>query len=130
MTDDAGFREVFRGDLSEVELAAGLLEESGIEFERRWEQAGATSFAIRETALVPGRAAVLLVPSIAYDEARELLDRFAQPEPEYLDDLSAEVAQVRNKRRTFAKIVAIIILTPMAIWLVVVLVGLLAMMFR
>ena|SRR5690242_131701 len=130
MPDDAGFLEVFRGDLSEIELAAGVLEENGIEFERRWEQAGAASFAIRDTALLPGRAAILLVPSVAYDEARELLDRFAEPEPEYLDDFSAEVAHVRNKRRTFARVVAVIVLAPVAIWLVVVLYGLLSMMFR
>ena len=127
---DAGFREVFRGELSEVELAAGVLEENGIEFERRWEQAGGASFTIRETALVPGRAAILLVPSIAYEEARELLERFGDPEPEYLTDFSAEVAEVRNKRRTFARIVAVIILAPMAIWLVVVVFGLVSMLFR
>ena len=130
MTDDAGFRDVFRGDLSQVELAAGLLEENGIEFERRWEEAGATAFAIRDTALVPGRTAVLRVPSIAYQEARDLLERFAEPEPDYLDDLSADVTRVGNKRRTFARVVALIILAPMAVWLVVVVYGLLAMAFR
>src|SRR5713101_8151345 len=100
MSQDAGVREVFRGDLSEIELAAGLLEEHGIEFQRRWEQAGGASFSIGETALVPGRVAVLLVPSIAYTEAREVLSSFSDPEPDYLTDLSAEVANNRKRRKT------------------------------
>ena len=129
MNDDAGVREVFRGDLSEVELAAGLLEEHGIEFQRRWEQAGGASFTIGDTALVPGRAAVLLVPSIAYDEAKEVLGSFSAPEPEYLNDLSAEVEGNRNRRRTFARVVAVIILAPMAVWFIFVIAGLIASIF-
>jgi hypothetical protein len=118
MSDDAGAREVFRGDLSQVELAAGILEEHGIEFQRRWEQAGGTSFSIGETALVPGRAAVLLVPSIAYDEAVEALAALSDPEPDYLTDLSAEVDANRNRRRTVARVVATIMLAPLALWVI------------
>jgi hypothetical protein len=121
MKDDAGIREVFRGDLTEVEMAAGVLEEHGIEFQRRWEQAGGTAFTIGDTALVPGRTAVLLVPSIAYDEAREVLAGFSDPEPEYLSDLTSEVQQNRSRRRTFARVVAFLLLFPTALWLVVVL---------
>ena len=66
-------REVFRGDLSAVQLAAGVLEEAGIECQRRWEIAGGVQFSGNDAPFVAGRVAVLLVPSIAYDEARELL---------------------------------------------------------
>ncbi|HUR79220.1 MAG TPA: hypothetical protein VM733_00540, partial [Thermoanaerobaculia bacterium] len=127
---DAGVREVFRGDLSQVELAAGLLEEHGIEFQRRWEQAGGASFSIGETALLPGRPAVLLVPSIAYDEAVEVLTALSEPEPDYLTDLSAEVTAGRIRRRTVARVVAIIMLTPMAIWLLLVVGGFLYAAFQ
>jgi hypothetical protein len=130
MNHDAGLREVFRGDLSQVELAAGLLEEHGIEFQRRWEQAGGASFGIGETALVTGRPAVLLVPSIAYEEALEVLAAFSDPEPDSLTDLSAEVSANRNRRRTLARVVATIMLAPLALWLLGVLVALAYAAFR
>jgi hypothetical protein len=130
MNHHAGVREVFRGDLSQVELAAGLLEEHGIEFQRRWEQAGGASFGIGETALVPGRPAVLLVPSIAYEEALEVLAAFSDPEPDSLTDLSAEVSANRNRRRTLARVVATIMLAPLALWLLGVLVALAYAAFR
>lgn len=130
MSNDAGVREVFRGDLSQVELAAGLLEEHGIEFQRRWEQAGGTSFSIGETALVPGRPAVLLVPSIAYVEAVEILTALSDPEPDYLTDLSAEVKANRNRRRTFARVVATIMLAPLALWVLGMLVAMVYAAFR
>jgi hypothetical protein len=130
MTYDAGVREVFRGDLSQVELAAGLLEEHGIEFQRRWEQAGGASFSIGETALLPARPAVLLVPSIAYDEALEVLSALSDPEPDYLTDLSAEVDANRNRRRKLARVVATIMLTPLALWLLGVLFALLYGAYR
>jgi len=130
VNQDAGVREVFRGDLSQVELAAGLLEEHGIEFQRRWEQAGGASFSIGETALLPGRPAVLLVPSIAYEEALEVLSALSEPEPDYLTDLSAEVSANRNRRRTLARVVATIMLAPLALWLLLVVGGLLYAAFR
>jgi hypothetical protein len=130
MTDDAGVREVFRGDLAEVEFAAGVLDEHGIEFQRRWEQAGGLSFSMGDTALLPGRAAVLLVPSIAYEEAREVLARFDDPEPEYLTDLSSEVAENRNRRKTFARVVATIVLAPIALWILFLLAELVRGAFR
>ena len=116
MSSDASSREVFRGDLAAVELAAGLLEEQGIAYQRRWEQAGGTAFTVGETALVPGRTAVLLVPSIAYEEAREVLAPFGDTEPDYLNDLSEDVREQRDRRRTFAKVVAFIVLAPIALW--------------
>jgi len=129
--DDAGLTEVFRGDLSEVELAAGVLEEHGIEFQRRWEQAGGTAFMIGETALVPGRSAVLLVPSIAYKEAVQVLAGFfAEPEPEYLTDLSAEVAEQRRRRQTWGKVIASLLLLPVALWMLAMIAELLAALFR
>jgi hypothetical protein len=130
MSDDAGVREVFRGDLSQVELAAGLLEEHGVEFQRRWEQAGGASFAIGETALVPGRPAVLLVPSIAYEEAVEILTALSDPEPDYLTDLSDEVNANRNRRRTVARVVATIMLAPLALWILGMLVAMVYAAFR
>jgi hypothetical protein len=130
MSEDAGVREVFRGELSEVELAVGLLDENGIEFQRRWEQAGGTSFSIGETALVPGRVAVLLVPSVAYEEAREVLSAFSHPEPDYVTDLSGEVADNRNRRKTIARVVAAVMLAPIALWLLGVVAALVYAAFR
>ena len=115
---DAGMREVFRGDLSAIELAAGVLEENGIEYQRRWEQAGGTAFTIGDTALVPGRTAVLLVPTIVFAEAQEVLAGFHEPEPEYLTELSDAVNSNRHRRRTLAKIVAALMLLPIAVWFV------------
>jgi len=126
MPDDAGFREVFRGDLSTVELAAALLEEHGISTHRRWEQAGGAQFTAMETAMVPGRSVVLFVPSIAYDEAKEFLARFEQPEPDYMTELSHEVQANRQKRRGVAAVILIILFAPLVIALVsmaIVLVG-------
>jgi hypothetical protein len=128
--DDAGFREVFRGELSEVDLAAGVLDGAGIECQRRWEQAGGTTFTIGETALLPGRAAVLMVPSVAYAEAREALASFYDPEADQLSDLSSEVAATRDRRRRFAKVVAFLILAPMALWFISVVAALLVSLFR
>lgn len=130
MSSDAGLREVFRGELSQVELAAGLLEEEGIEFQRRWEQAGGLSVTIGETALVPGRVAILLVPSIAVDEAREVLQSLSHPEPDYLDEFSADVIRQRTRRQTFARVVAFIMLAPLALWLIVVVIGGCIALFR
>ena len=73
MKVDAGLKEVFRGDLSSVEMAGAMLDELGISSHRRWEQAGGVQFSASETAMIPGREAILLVPSIAYDEAKEAL---------------------------------------------------------
>jgi hypothetical protein len=83
-----------------------------------------------DTALLPGRAAVLLVPSIAYEEAREVLARFDDPEPEYLTDLSSEVAENRNRRKTFARVVATIVLAPIALWILFLLAELVRGAFR
>ena len=130
MSQDAGIREVFRGDLSTIELAAGLLDEHGIEFQRRWEQAGGTSFSIGETALLPGRVAILLVPSIAYEEASEVLATLTDPEPDYLTDISEEVASNRNRRKMIARVVATIMLAPLALWLLGMLAAFLYEVFR
>ena len=124
MPDDAGMREVFRGELSIVELAAGVLDEQNIEYQRQWEQAGGTVFTIGDTALVPGRVAILLVPSVAFDEAREALASFDMPEPEYLTDFSEEVRASRDKRRLFGRVVASALLAPLAIWFMFLIVAL------
>lgn len=123
---DAGFREVFRGDFSSVELAAALLEEHGVECHVRYEQAGGTQVTGREAPLMPGRSVVLMVPSIAYDEAREFLGRFEEPEPDYINELSRDVQSNQQKRRGVAAFILIIMFAPLAIAivsLVVVLVG-------
>ena len=126
MADDAGFREVFRGDLSSVELAAALLEDQGIATHRRYEQAGGAQFTAMETAMVPGRSVILLVPSIAYDHAKEFLARFEEPEPDYLNELTHEVQANKQKRRGVAAFILLILFAPLVIGIlayVVVLVG-------
>jgi hypothetical protein len=130
MADDAGFREVFRGDLSTVEMAAAILEEAGIESHRRWEQAGGVQFSASETAMIPGREAVLLVPSIAYDEAWEALARFQHPEPDQITELSSELAENRRKRRGFAAVILVILFAPLIIAVVALLVVLVGALFR
>jgi len=130
MKDSAGFREVFRGDFSSVELAAALLEEQGISAHIRYEQAGGTQVTGREAPLLPGRSVVLMVPSIAYDEAREYLARFEEPEAEYLTELSAEVQANQQKRRGVAAFILIILFGPFAIALIALIVVLVGALFK
>ena len=108
--DDAGMREVFRGDLSAVQLAAGVLEEEGIEWQRRWEIAGGVQFSSADTPLVAGRVAVLLVPSIAFDEAREVLAHFDDPEPDHPTELSPELEQNNRRRKSVALFILVLLL--------------------
>jgi len=130
MPNDAGFREVFRGDFSSVELAAALLEEQGIDAHIRYEQAGGTQVTGREAPLLPGRSVVLMVPSIAYDEAKEYLARFEQPEPEYITELSNEVQANQKKRRGVAAFILIILFAPLAIALVSLIVVVVGSLFK
>jgi hypothetical protein len=130
MPDDAGFREVFRGDFSSVELAAALLQEEGVDCHVRYEQAGGTQVTGREAPLMPGRSVVLMVPSIAYDEARDFLARFHEPEPEYVTELSSELQQNQQKRRGVAAAILIILFAPLAIAIAALLVVLIGALFR
>jgi len=127
---DAGFKEVFRGDFSSVELAAALLQEQGIDAHIRYEQAGGTQVTGREAPLMPGRSVVLMVPSIAYDEAREYMARFEEPEPEYLTELSHEVKSNATKRRGVAAFILIILFAPFVIALVSLIVVVVGSLFR
>jgi hypothetical protein len=121
--DDAGMREVFRGDLSAVQLAAGVLEEAGIEAQRRWEIGGGAQIPGMESPF--GADAVLLVPSIAYDEARELLAHFEDPEPDHPTELSEELEQNSRKRKAIAFFILLLFLGPLAVTLVRMVVALL-----
>ena len=123
-------REVFRGDFSSVELAAALLEEEGIDAHIRYEQAGGTQVTGREAPLLPGRSVVLMVPSIAYDEAKEYLARFEQPEPEYITELSNEVQANQKRRRGVAAVILIILFAPLAIALVSLIVVVVGSLFK
>jgi hypothetical protein len=127
---DAGFKEAFRGDFSSVELAAALLQEQGIETHIRYEQAGGTQVTGREAPLLPGRSVVLMVPTIAYDEAREYLARFEEPEPEYMTELSAEVKSNQNKRRGVAAFILIIMFAPFVVALIALIVVVVGSLFR
>ena len=128
--DDAGMREVFRGDLSAVEMAGAVLEDLGISTHKRWEDAGGAQFTATETALVPGRTAVLFVPSIAYDEAREALAGFDNPEPDTVSELSTELAANRTKRRGMAAVILFILFAPLAIALIAMLVVVIGGLFH
>ena len=130
MPEDAGFREVFRGDLSSVELAGALLEDEGIETHKRWEQAGGAQFTSMETALVPGRSVILLVPSIAYEEAKQFLARFEEPEPDYINELSSELHANKKKRRGVAAFILIILFGPFAIALISLIVVVVGSLFK
>ena len=130
MPDDAGFREVFRADFSSVELAAALLREEGVECHIRYKQAGGTQVTGREAPLLPGRSVILMVPSIAYDEARDFLARFHEPEPEYMTELSSEVQQNQTKRRGVAAAILIIMFAPLAIAIVALLIVLIGTLFK
>jgi len=127
---DAGFKEVFRGDFSSVELAAALLQEQGVEAHIRYEQAGGTQVTGREAPLLPGRSVVLMVPSVAYDEAKEYLARFEEPEPEYMTELSTEVKSNQTKRRGVAAAILIIMFAPFLIALVALVVVVVGSFFR
>ena len=115
MNDDAGLKEVFRGDLPSVEMAGALLEDLGITTHRRWEQAGGAQFTAMETAMVPGRSVILLVPSIAYDEAKEALAGFENPDPDYINELSRDVEFNKTKRKGVAAVILILIFAPLAL---------------
>ena len=130
MDDDAGLREVFRGDLSSVEIAGAMLEDLGISTHRRWEQAGGVQFTAIETAMIPGRTAILLVPSIAYDEAKEALAGFENPDPEYITELSAEMQQNQRKRRGMAGVILFILFAPLVIAILALLVVVIGSLFR
>jgi len=130
MKDDAGLREVFRGDLSSVEMAGAMLEEHGIASHRRWEQAGGVQFSASETAMIPGREAILLVPSIAYDEAKEALAGFHNPEPDYISELSPEIAANKRKRRGMAAVILLILFAPLVIALISLLVVVVGSLFK
>ncbi len=128
--DDAGLREVFRGDLSSVEMAGAILEDHGISTHKRWEDAGGAQFMATETAMVPGRTAVLFVPSIAYAEAKEALAGFDNPEPETVSELSTEIAANRSKRRGMAAVILFILFAPLAIALISLLVVVIGGLFH
>ena len=130
MDDDAGLREVFRGDLPSVEMAGAMLEDLGISTHRRFEQAGGAQFTAMETALVPGRTTILLVPSIAYDEAKEALAGFENPDPEYITELSSEIEQNRRKRRGMAGVILFILFAPLALAIIALLVVVIGSLFR
>ena len=128
MPDDAGFREVFRGDLSSVELASALLEDQGIPTHRRREHAEGIAIGSAEPVL-PGRLC-LMVPSIAYDEAKEFLARFEEPEPDYLTELTPEIQANEQKRRGVAALILFILFAPLAIAIVSLLVVVVGSLFR
>ena len=130
MDDDAGLKEVFRGDMSSVDMASAMLEDLGISTHRRWEQAGGAQFMAMETAMIPGQTAILLVPSIAYDEAKEALAGFESPDPEYITELSAEVQQNQGKRRGVAAVILLILFAPFVIALLAMLVTVVGSFFR
>ena len=128
--DDAGLKEVFRGDLSSVEMAGAVLEDLGIATHRRFEQAGGAQFTAMETAMVPGRTAILLVPSIAYDEAKEALAAFDNPEPEVMTELTSDLQANRMKRKGVAAVILIILFAPLALAILSYVVLLVSGLFR
>ena len=128
--DDAGLKEVFRGDLSSVEMAGAVLDDLGIATHRRFEQAGGAQFTAMETAMVPGRTAILLVPSIAYDEAKEALAAFDNPEPEVMTELTSDLQANRMKRKGVAAVILIILFAPLALAILSYVVLLVSGLFR
>ena len=128
--DDAGLREVFRGDLSSVEMAGAVLDDLGIATHRRFEQAGGAQFTAMETAMVPGRTAILLVPSITYDEAKEALAAFDNPEPEVMTELTSDLQANRMKRKGVAAVILIILFAPLALAILSYVVLLVSGLFR
>src|SRR5260370_32931776 len=130
MDDDAGLKEVFRGDLSSVEMAGAMLEDLGIATHRRWEQAGGAQFMATEAAMIPGQTAILLVPSVAYDEAKEALAGFENPDPDYITELSAGVQQNQRQRRRIAGVLLFILFAPLAISILALLVTVVGSFFR
>ncbi|HKB80051.1 MAG TPA: hypothetical protein VKH35_10070 [Thermoanaerobaculia bacterium] len=115
---EAGLKEVFRGDLSSVELAGAVLEDLGIATHRRWEFAGGMQLTANEAALVPGQTAVLLVPTVAWDEAKEALARFEDPEAEYFNELTVDLEQNKRKRRVAAGLTLFVLFFPLALAIV------------
>jgi hypothetical protein len=128
--DDAGLREVFRGDLSSVEMAGAVLEGLGIATHRRFEFAGGLQLSANETSLVPGQTAVLFVPSIAYEEAKEALVAFEHPEGQYITELTGEIQGNQRKRRGVAVLILFVIFAPLGIALIMMAVVVVGSFFR
>lgn len=129
--EDAGLKEVFRGDLPSVEMAGAILEDLGIATHRRFEFAGGLQLTANETSLVPGQTAVLLVPSIVYDEAKEALTGFEHADSaEYLTELTRDIESARRKRRGAAAMTLLIIFAPLAIAIILFLVVVIGSLFR
>lgn len=118
MHDDAGMREVFRGDLSSVELAKGVLEDAGIDGELRWEVGAGAQLSPTYTPLASGDIAVLLVPSMAYDKAQASLVTFTKRQFEGPNDLAEDLEKTASSRRFVAwgVLLALAIGVGFAIW--------------
>ncbi len=129
--EDAGLKEVFRGNLPSVEMAGAILEDLGIATHRRFEFAGGMQLSANETAMVPGQTAVLLVPSIAYEEAKEALAAFEHPEgAEYLTELTRDLERTERKRRGAAALPLLVIFAPLAVAIIMLLVVVIGSFFR
>jgi len=87
-------------------------------------------FGASENALLPGRIAVLMVPTIAYDEAKEALGGFNQPEPEYFTELTSEVQANQRKRRGVAAVILFILFAPFALAVIALLIVVIGSFFR
>ena len=80
--------------------------------------------------MVPGRTAILLVPSIAYDEAKEALAAFDNPEPEVMTELTSDLRANRRKRKGVAAVILIILFAPLALAILAYVVMLVGTLFK
>jgi len=71
-----------------------------------------------------------MVHSIVYEEAREYLARFEEPEPEYMTELSQEVKSNETKRRGVAAFILILLFAPFVIALISLIVVVVGSFFR
>ena len=70
------------------------------------------------------------MPSIAYQEAKEFLTRFEEPEADYMTELTHEIRANEQKRRGVAAFILIIMFAPLAMAIIALLIVLVGSLFK
>jgi hypothetical protein len=126
----AGDVVVFRSDRSlEAEMVGGALEEAGIAYSIRTQLAGGLQLTPVETHWVPGQSRAVLVPTVAADRAREVVEALVLSKEE---DEEAPLAPIEpgGAKNPLAKIVASVIVTPILLALLLGVMSVIREIFR
>ncbi len=113
----ASLEQVFLGDDPlQAEVVAATLREEGIEAIVRTRFAGGMTLTPAETHWAPGQQRIVLVPSLAAPQAREIVESIGSAEPELNEASVTPVPEPiepgGNRRGSKARVVAVVILAP------------------